>query len=137
MLESKLLCTAELKLSDTIEVGSTPWGNRSIGELGSARFEGERFRAKLRGAAAADWALIAPDGSVEIDVRLSLETDDGALVYLSYQGNLDPDRGEQPILAFMRFETGDERYAWMNRLCAVGKASFADGAVRYEIYELR
>jgi hypothetical protein len=120
-----------------VPIGATPRGQRTIAEVKAARFEGERLSARLVGSAAADWALARPDGVVEIDVRMTLETDDGALLYLSYDGNLDPERGDQPVLSMMRFETSDERYAWLNRIRAVGKGAFTGGTVRYEIFELR
>ena len=137
MLELIPLARADVTVGGTVPIGTTPRGQRMIGEIKAARFEGERLRARLVGSASADWALARPDGVVEVDVRMTLKTDDGALVYMSYDGNLDPERGEQPILSMMRFETGDERYAWLNRIRAVGKGSFSGDAVRYEIFELR
>jgi hypothetical protein len=137
MLEIIPLATAELTIGNIVSIGNTPRGHRNIGEVSAARFEGDRFSARLVGAAAADWALARADGIVEIDVRISLQTDDGALVYLTYDGNIDPERGERPILSMMRFETADERYLWLNRIRAVGKGAFIDEAVHYEIFELR
>ncbi|MEJ2205781.1 MAG: DUF3237 domain-containing protein [Gemmatimonadota bacterium] len=137
MLEVIPLATAEFTVGGMVAIGATPRGNRLIGEVSAARVEGERLSARLAGHAAADWALARPDGVVEVDVRLALETDDGAFVYLTYDGNLDPERGDWPVLSMMKFETGDERYAWLNRIRAVGKGQFGDGVVRYEIFELR
>jgi hypothetical protein len=137
MLEVIPLARAELTVGHVVAVGATPRGLRTIGEVTAARFEGQRFNAHLAGSAAADWSLARPDGVVEVDVRMALQTDDGALVYLAYEGNLDPERGAQPVLSMMRFETSDERYLWLNRIRAVGKGEFAAGAVRYEIFELR
>lgn len=137
MLEVIPLARADVTVGNVVPIGATPRGQRTIGEVKAARFEGERLSARLVGSAAADWALARPDGIVEVDVRMTLETDDGALIYPSYDGNLDPERGDQPILSMMRFETSDERYAWLNRIRAVGKGAFTGSAVRYEIFELR
>lgn len=137
MLEVIPLANAEMKIGNLLSIGQTPRGQRIIGELSGARFQGERFSARQTGTAAADWALIRSDGVVEVDVRLTLETDDGALVYLAYDGNLDPARGAAPILSFMRFETSDERYAWLNRVRAVGKGVHTGDAIHYEIFEIR
>lgn len=137
MLDVIPLARAELTLGTVLEIGDTPRGRRTVAEVSSARFEGDRFSARLAGVAAADWALRRPDGVIEVDVRLSLETDDGALVYLSYDGNLDPERGDAPILSMMRFETSDQRYGWLNRVRAVGKGEATSDTVRYEIFELR
>jgi hypothetical protein len=137
VLEVIPLAQAEVEVGNVLAIGGTPSGQRTIGEVTAARFEGERFSARLRGTAAADWALVRPDGVVELDVRMTLETEDGALVYVAYGGHLDPERGDHPILAMMRFETSDERYAWLNRVAAVGKGKVSAGTVHYEIFELR
>ncbi|MEJ2336734.1 MAG: DUF3237 domain-containing protein [Gemmatimonadales bacterium] len=137
MLEVTPLARAELTLGNMIPVGATPHGSRMIAEVTAARFEGERLNAQMTGSGAADWSLARPDGVVEVDVRMTLETDDGALVCLWYEGNLDPERGAQPVLSRMRFETSDERYLWLNRVVAIGKGEFAAGAVSYDIFELR
>ena len=69
-----------------------------------------------------------------IDVRLTLETQDGALIYLTYQGRFlaEPDamrrfgKGEQlapheySLAMIAKFECGNERYAWLNNAVAVG-----------------
>ena len=52
----------------------------------SYRFEGERFRARQKGVAAADWLVVGPDGTATLDVRATLDTHDGALVLLRYGG---------------------------------------------------
>jgi hypothetical protein len=137
MIEAVPLARAELKISRVHNVGATPRGVRTIAEVSEARFQGERFNAKQVGAAAADWSVTRPDGVTEVDVRISLQTEDGALVFLRYDGYFDAERGAFPIVSIMRFETSDERYAWLNRVQAVGKGRFTDGAVRYEIFELR
>jgi hypothetical protein len=138
MLEVIPLATARFTVGNMLDMGDTPHGRRIIGEVTQARLEGERLSANQVGSAAADWALMRADGVVEIDVRIALETDDGALIFLQYDGYNDPaERGTKPILSMMRFETADERYAWLNRLQAVGKGEFTGEAVLYEIFELR
>jgi hypothetical protein len=74
-----------------------------------------------------------------MDVRLTVETHDGAVVYLSYGGRVDLSAGPEGavVLSTPRFETGDERYQWLNRVQAVAKGVISAGLLRYEIYELR
>ena len=110
-----------------------------IAEVASAEFTGERLTGKLAGAAAADWAVLGPDGVMSPDVRLTLETDDGATVFVQYTGRLDVSRG-YPMTVYVtpRFETSDERYAWLNRIQAIGKGSLnQDLSLDYEWYEVR
>jgi hypothetical protein len=136
-LEVVPLGRAELTTGEILSVGQTVGGHRTIATVTAARFEGERFAARLIGPGAADWALIRSDGIIEVSVRLTLETDDGALVAVTYEGDIDGQRGAWPVLSRMRFETADERYAWLNRAWVVARGTFAAGAVRYELFELR
>ena len=70
---------------------------------------------------------------------LSVETDDGALIYITYEGRADWSEGPGTKSIFMapKFETSDERYTWLNAVQAVGKGQLGAGAVSYEIAEVR
>ena len=63
----------------------------------------------------------------------------GALVFAQYNGRSDASKGvgQAPIYTAPRFETGDERYAWLNKVQAAAKGSLADTLLTYEMYELR
>ena len=122
------------ELGATATVSSGPLGTRLVSEIATARFEGERFKASLLGSAAADWATIEPDGRICIDVRLTLQTDDGAVVLVTYQGRGDAATGTSYSAPL--FETGDERYEWLTRLQAVGKSTFDGAQLHYQMFEL-
>jgi uncharacterized protein DUF3237 len=116
-----------------------PFGTRVIVDVTGMRIEGPRLRARMVGTAAADWGSRSDAGTVQLDVRATLETHDGALVFLQYNGRADfsdPSR-PGPVFSTPRFETGDERYAWLNNLQAVMKGR-SDGRslIAYRIYEL-
>jgi hypothetical protein len=116
----------------------TPAGDRLIFEVESGWLDGPRLRGELEGRAAADWLTIGPDGTGTLDVRALLRTHDGALVYIQYHGRVDPAAGPAgPVYATPRFETGDERYAWLNRLQAVGKGVLSGSTLTYDLFELR
>jgi len=73
-------------------------------------------------------------------VRATVETTDGALVYVQYRGRTDAARrvGTGPAYTTPMFETGDERYQWLNRIQAVGKSRLSDlNVAHYDWYELR
>jgi hypothetical protein len=76
-----------------------------------------------------------------IDIRATFRTHDGAIIFAQYLGRLDASQGlELPKTIYVtpRFETGDERYAWLNRIQAVGKGTVQDDlSLNYEWYELR
>ncbi len=131
-LELIPLCTATVTLAPTITVSSS----LVIGEITSARIEGDRLNASIKGNAAADWLSVAPEGYGTLDVKLTLETDDGAVVHVAYTGRLLFDT--LTVYATPLFHAADERHAWLNRIQAVAKGSFqADGTLDYEMYELR
>ena len=131
------LATMTATLSHPFALSGTPVGNRLIFEVESGSIEGERIRAQLKGRAAADWLAVGPDGTGTIDVRALVDTDDGALVFLQYQGRVDANSPSGPVYIAPKFETGDDRYRWLNRVQAVGKGVFDGTTLTYELCEVR
>ncbi|WP_162246511.1 DUF3237 domain-containing protein [Aeromicrobium sp. Root495] len=121
--------------------GRTPLGQRVVVGVRDGRCEGERFMASQRGESAADWLIIGPDGTAIPDVRMALRTDDGAFIYMTYQGRGDASDGLDGATMYtaVTFEVADERYAWLNTSLFVGKGSIdtSSSTVRYEIFQLR
>ncbi len=69
-------------------------------------------------------------------MKVTVETDDGAVIHATYTGRLQFDT--MTVYATPLFHTGDERYAWLNRIQAVAKGTFTpEGTLIYEMYELR
>ena len=66
-------------------VGDTPYGKRIIANVDGGHFEGPDINGTVQ-PPAGDWLLIRADNSVQLDVRVSLGTDDNTLIYMSYQG---------------------------------------------------
>jgi hypothetical protein len=132
------LCDIDITLSDQVLIGPGPAGLRVVAEVGSIAVEGERLRGTGKGTSGADWLTIV-DGITTVDVRFTIETHDGALVYVTYTGRSDfrEGPGVHPIYAAPLFETGDERYAWLNLVQAVSKGTFDGTNVRYEVAEVR
>jgi len=122
-------------LRDPMVLPGTPGGTFVIAELASAHFEGERLKADAKGSANADWLTIGADGTAAIDVRVLLETDDGALIYLQYAGRLN--LADQTVIAAPLFQTGDERYAWLNGVQAVAKGKTDGSTLVYDFHEVR
>ena len=127
--------TAELRAPQVL--ADTPAGTRMIFEVASGRLEGERLQAEVVGTANADWLVVGPDGTGSLDVRVLLQTDDGALVFVHYTGRVDTTVPGAPVYATPRFDTGDERYRWLNRVQAVAKGRLEGSILTYEVYELR
>lgn len=140
-LELVPLCAVDAELAERIVLPGTPSGTRAILEVLSLQLIGTRLKAKLKGRAAADWLTMSLDGKIgTLDVRATLETDDGALVFMQYNGRLRYGGADQPRQVFVapRFDTGDPRYAWLNAVQAVGKGLIQPGSqhLHYEFFEL-
>ena len=119
-------------------IPDTPSGMRMIVEVASATFEGDRIKGKQKGVAAADWLTVGPEGTGTLDVRATLETDDGAVIFSYYRGRLDANNPiGSSIYAAPLYETGDERYTWINKIQAVAKGKTDGQTLEYDIYEVR
>ncbi len=142
MTEFVPLFTMALELAPSLNVGAGPAGPRFVGGIRSATVSGERINAVLASAAAADW-MVASSGIGVIDARLTLRTEDDALIYMSYGGRLDMSNPAAGLTAYAApvFETGDPRYSWLNCVQAAGKGKLvldADGGkLDYEFFEVR
>ena len=117
-------------------VENGPQGTRTIVQVVVGRFEGPRIKASVQ-APAGDWITNRADGSYRLDVRLTLKTDDGALILVTYNGiGQATDAGASLRMAPL-FETGDSRYVWLTRLQAVGVGERVGTTVKYDIYALK
>lgn len=135
------LCTATARLRAPFILPEAPLGTLAIAEVESFDLEGERLRGHMAGQAGADWLTVGPKGMGTLDVRVLFETDDGALVFTSYRGRLDLSKGAgaSPAYSAPLFDTGDERYAWLNAIQAIAKGEITEGGtlLTYEMYEVR
>jgi len=133
-IELIALATVSVAGGDRYKIDNGPFGNRVIAGIRDGRWEGERLQATIVGPGA-DWAMPGPGGAMLLDVRQVIETDDGAVVYVTYHGRADRNRGTYTIAP--TFETSDNRYAWLNVVQAVGKGRLLDGRIVYDVYEVR
>jgi hypothetical protein len=128
----------EARLAPAHALLEAPYGGRLIVDVLGARVEGPRLRASLAGSAAADWVTVAPDGRTgALDVRATLRTDDGALIFSEYRGRVHFGKdGLHRVFTSPRYETGDPRYLWLNGLQCIGKgvSNAREGWLRYRLY---
>jgi hypothetical protein len=116
-MNSRPLMLLRFETSPTEEIGLTPHGTLSIFPVTGGSFEGERLRGKVL-AGGGDWVTARADGTLELDLRVTLETDDGALIHTTFTGvRHDASRYFRTL---PRFETAVPKYAFLNRLLAVG-----------------
>ena len=137
-LELVHLCDIDATLREPIMVGSGPAGLRLVYEVGEGKVSGERVSGEMTGGSSADWVLVNGT-TVTLDVRVTMKTDDGAVIFSHYSGRsiFSGDPSEHPIYVAPYFETGDERYAWLNTIQAVGKGQVDGSNLHYEWYEVR
>jgi hypothetical protein len=132
-MQSRLLMTLGLTTAPTQNLGQGPHGARTTFPITGGSFEGPRLRGVVL-PGGADWGILRADGVLELDLRITLETDDGALIHMTFEGlrHGTPEaeaafrRGEvaDPASYYFRttprFETAAPKYAFLNRLLAIG-----------------
>jgi len=116
-INSRPLMVLRLATSATQEIGSTPQGALTIFPVVGGSFEGDRLRGKVL-AGGGDWVSVRGDGTFTLDLRVTLETDDGALIHMTFTGVRDD--ANHYFRTAPRFETAEPKYAFLNRLLAVG-----------------
>ena len=117
-------------------VENGPQGTRTIVQILGGRFEGPRLKASVQ-VPAGDWITNRADGSYKLDVRLTMKTDDGALILVTYNGIGQTTSAGASLRAAPLFETGDARYAWLTRLQAVAVGERVGTDVKYNVYALK
>ncbi|KAL2268046.1 hypothetical protein VTJ83DRAFT_2892 [Remersonia thermophila] len=119
-------------LGAAYSVGSGPHGNRVVIPITGGTFKGPRLSGKILNLGA-DWGLIDKDGLFSADTRYHLQTDDGAHIFIRTSGPTQPDgRIHLRIL----FETGSQKYYWLNNIVAVGVLKTGFGGVSIDAWQL-
>ena len=129
-MRSRPLMSLRLSTAPTQNIGTGPHGTRITIPITGGSFEGDRLRGKLL-SCGVDWTVKRSDGVTELDLRITLETDDGALIHMTFEGIRDDGAPEAPYYRTVpRFETAEPKYSFLNRLLAVGTGEIrADGPV--------
>jgi len=148
-MDSRLLMTLQVVVPPPQKLGAVPHGTRVIAPITGGTFEGPRLRGKVL-PGGGDWLLTRPDAVVELDLRITLETDDGALIYMMSSGLR---HGPPEVLAAMargesvdpskyyfrtaiRFESSAPQYAFLNRLIAISSGDRRASGPIYTIDEV-
>src|SRR5882762_5808279 len=148
-MDSRLLMTLQVAVPGVQKIRAVPHGTRVTAPIASGHFEGPRLRGKVL-PGGGDWTLLREDGVLELDLRLTLETDDGALIHMMSFGlrHGPPEvmaalgRGEavDPSTYYFRttprFETGHSKYTFLNHLLAVSSGDRRPDGPIYTIHEV-
>ena len=150
MLELEPLMNVKVTLEPIRDLGETPLGRRRIIGITGGTFSGARLSGRIL-PGGADWQIIRTDGVAYLDARYTLETADGALIYVNNKGYRHGPkevierlaRGEDvdPALYYMRatpwFETSAPAYAWLNRAICVCTGARRAAGVELDVYEVK
>jgi hypothetical protein len=128
-------------------LGQTLVGERRIVPIVAGEIAGPQLRGTIL-PGGADWQVVCADGTALLEARYTVATEDGALVYVRNLGlrhgpaeimeriqrGEEVDPGEYYFRSTPRFEAGDARYAWLNRIVAVGSGARLANEVHLDIY---
>jgi uncharacterized protein DUF3237 len=140
----------EVVLKGPQVIGPGPRGTRIFYEVSEGRVVGPGLSAEVL-SGGGDWALTGPDGWTRVDVRGQCRTDEGAVLYFTYKGLIEPSRAV--LTAFQngtetRFEdhywrvsieveTGDPRLRWLTQSALIGRGRVCSGpGVAYEVFRV-
>jgi hypothetical protein len=145
VMKLEYLMTYKADLKPPQGVGAAQFGTRAIYDVTGGTFEGPKLKGRLL-PSGGDWILMDDSGVGRLDVRATFETDDGALIYVQYYGivvipetgggDSESQFGDTYFMTQPRFETGAERYRWLNNIVAVGEGRTMPNAVEYNLYQL-
>jgi hypothetical protein len=150
-LRSEFLFRMSLSTGAPQNVGTARNGELRIVPVTGGAVEGPKLRGEVLPGTAADWLRVDPDGTAHMDVRLTVRTEAGHLVFVHYTGirTGSPDalaklnRGEAVppedyyFRTAVRFETGAADLDWMNKAIAVGVGQRPPSGPVYDVYAVR
>jgi hypothetical protein len=143
------LMTLTLSVAGMQPIGATPSGDRRVGLVAGGTFEGPKLKGTVL-PGGSDWIIGRPDGSTTLDVRIVLETGDGATIGMTYRGmrhgpaavmdKVNAGQAVDPAAYYFRtaiaFETAAPKYDWLNRIIAIGTGDRRPEGPVYDIFEV-
>ena len=138
----------EATLAQPLDLGETAQGHRRIVPLTDGTFTGHEINGRLLPGASADWQILLPDGTALGDIRYTLQTDGGDLLYVQSRGvrhgraevlsrlgrGDDVDASEYTFRTATQIETAAPDLDWLNKGVFIGVAGRQATGVVYETY---
>jgi hypothetical protein len=135
-------------VSNIIDFGETVRGHRRVVPIVGGTFEGPRIKGKV--LPGADWQIVRPDGTLELEARYALETDDGALISMvnrcirraspEVMARLNAGEAVDPSEVYFRttptFETAHPDYQWLMNSLFIGSGERRKAQVVITFYEV-
>jgi hypothetical protein len=152
-LKSEFLFDLEISLNPPQAIGPVLTGTRLIFPFKEGAVKSDKINGKILDCSG-EWGLVVDPTTFKMDVRATIKTDDGALIYIAYTGynyataeksaQMRAGKGNElsPSDYYFRsvpvFETSDPKYAWLNHTVAIGVGRFpAPGKLIYRIYAIK
>jgi hypothetical protein len=143
-----LVYRLEATLGEPLDLGEGARGHRRIVPQTGGTFRGPEMAGTLLPGASADWQIVLSDGTALADIRYTLQTDHGALLYVQSRGvrhgrpevlarlarGEDVDAGEYTFRTATQIETAAPELDWLNKGVLIGVGGRQPGAVIYETY---
>ena len=138
----------EATLGAPLDLGDVTQGHRRIVPLTGGTFTGPELNGTLLPGVSADWQIALPDGTALANIRYTLKTDDGHLLYVQSRGvrhgsadvlerlarGEDVDASEYTFRTSTKIETAAPALDWLNKGVFIGVGTRQPGAVIYETY---
>ena len=149
-LETEHLFDYAVVLKPPVMIGRGQYGTRLFYEVRDGRISGPALNGEVL-SGGGDWPLVDEEGWTRVEVRGQARTDDGALLFLSYRGVIEP---TPALLSAMRsggatgfddqywrvsieVETGDPRYRWLSQSALIGRGRIREGpGVVYQVFRV-
>jgi hypothetical protein len=139
----------EVEVADPLDLGRTQAGHRRIIPIAGGVVSGPKLRGRVV-PGGADWQILRPDGTADLDARYTIQAEDGALIYVVNRGirHGPPEvlarlnRGERvdPTSYYFRsaasFETSAPEHAWLTRTVILGSGERYPDKVAIRFWEL-
>ena len=143
-----LVYRLEATLGQPLDLGETAHGHRRIVPQTGGTFTGPEISGRLLPGASADWQVLLADGTALADLRYTLQTDDGSLLYVRSQGvrhgspevlarlarGEDVDASEYTFRTSTQIETAVSELAWLNKGVFISVGGRRPAGVIYETY---
>jgi hypothetical protein len=138
----------EASLGQPLDFGDVAQGHRRIVPQTGGRFTGPEINGKLLPGASADWQIVLPDGTSFGDIRYTLQTDGGDLLYVQSRGvrhgsaevlarlgrGEDVDASEYTFRTSTQIETATPQLDWLNKGVFISVGGRQATSVIYETY---
>jgi hypothetical protein len=138
----------EATLAQPLDLGDVAQGRRRIVPLTGGTFTGPQLNGKLLPGASADWQILLADGTALGDIRYTLQTDGGDLLYVQSRSvrhgsaevlarlgrGEDVDAGEYTFRTSTQIETAAPDLDWLNKGVFISVGGRQAAGVIYETY---